>query len=246
MKVTGLIPRKSGFISISASIPLNRIISFCIISILRIITSYMLFISFSLIPDPRFTPITTSAPILFTRSTGTGSIRPPSASVLPSSSTGTNIPGIAILALMALYKYPFLKITCLPLSRSVATIAKGLRSSSKVLPSVYFFINCSIFLPSINPFFGMEMSIHSQKSTSSASFRISPVPIPQQYSAPIMEPMLQPDTKSIGMPSSSKASMTPRWAKPRAAPDPRANPSFFLFMPVPPKVFILALPDKYI
>ena len=72
------------------------------------------------------TPITISAPIFITSSTGKLLTIPPSANNLPSISIGVNIVGIAILALNASAIFPLSRTTASPVSRSVAIQTKGI------------------------------------------------------------------------------------------------------------------------
>ena len=72
------------------------------------------------------TPITISAPIFITSSTGKLLIIPPSASNLPSISIGVKTVGIAILALKASEIFPLSSTTASPVSRSVAIHTNGI------------------------------------------------------------------------------------------------------------------------
>ena len=75
--------------------------------------------------------MTTSAHSL--RATSTGMLRtmPPSASTLPSCTTGENAPGIAMLARIAVARSPLSSTTISPVTMSVATARNGIGSPSK-------------------------------------------------------------------------------------------------------------------
>ena len=87
-----------------------------------------------------------SAPICCTASVGIGDTTPPSTSnLLFSSNNGANAPGMAQLARIAKGRSPVsFNTTSSPLSKSQATAAKGICSSSKVLTGNSRSIKCPI------------------------------------------------------------------------------------------------------
>ena len=83
------------------------------------------------------TPITMSAPISLHTSTGKLSCIPPSISTLSPILTGAKTPGMAIDARMHCGSTPWRKLTCSPVTISVATQAKGMGNLSKSISSLY-------------------------------------------------------------------------------------------------------------
>ena len=82
---------------------------------------------------PRFTAMTTSAPMARATSTGRLRVSPPSTSILPSICTGATAPGTDMLARIAVARSPGLKTTIWPVTTSVAMARKGIGSLSKSL-----------------------------------------------------------------------------------------------------------------
>ena len=81
---------------------------------------------------PRFTAMTTSAPIARATSIGKLLVSPPSTSILPSNSAGAIAPGTDMLARITFASSPSANTTTLPVTRSVATARKGMPSSSNL------------------------------------------------------------------------------------------------------------------
>ena len=67
----------------------------------------------------------------FTTSTGRLSTMPPSTKTRPSSSTAVKTPGTAMLARMAVARFPWSSTCAVPLCRSVATARYGIGKRSK-------------------------------------------------------------------------------------------------------------------
>ena len=76
--------------------------------------------SISLLIFTELTPMTISTPISLATSKGTGSIRPPSTSILFSNLNGIHIPGSVMEAATALEILPWSITTFSPVTRSVA------------------------------------------------------------------------------------------------------------------------------
>ena len=81
--------------------------------------------------QPQSIPITRPAPLSIARSIGTLFESPPSTNLRPRQAIGGNKPGNAVLARMASIRSPSVKTMVSPVSKSVVTTARGIRSSLK-------------------------------------------------------------------------------------------------------------------
>jgi hypothetical protein len=121
------------------------------------------------------------------------------------------------LALIAVDKGPLVIAIALLRGTIVATAAKGYFSSAK-LGGKYSAHTRSSVLPC------KRLGQNSERAMSAIPCQ----PIPDAAAAPIMLPTLVP-AKTVGrMPTSSRALITPMWAKPRTPPPPSARPIFFI------------------
>ncbi len=152
--------------------------------------------------------------------TGTGVTIAPSTRVRWSITTAGRIPGIAEDALTASAALPSRMTTSSPVSRSQHATAKGTgRSSIRPGPIV------SVIRSRNAPPPTDRTMIHPRRDQSTAVKKasISAALIPRAKSAPTIEPIEVPAIAATSIPSSSSPRSTPTWARPLAAPPPRAR-----------------------